>query len=75
MPSPASALGGKSVEKEVTNVRNTSSPHWRRRLKPESRCLVPVTSFSEFNKPAGGDIWFAFDESRPLAFFAGIWTT
>jgi putative SOS response-associated peptidase YedK len=21
-----------------------------------------------------GPIWFAFDESRPLAFFAGIWT-
>jgi putative SOS response-associated peptidase YedK len=35
---------------------------------------VPFTSFSEFNKPAGGDIWFALDESRPLAVFAGIWT-
>jgi putative SOS response-associated peptidase YedK len=23
----------------VTNVRNTSSPHWRGWLKPESRCL------------------------------------
>jgi putative SOS response-associated peptidase YedK len=22
-----------------------------------------------------GPIWFAFDESRPLAFFAGIWTS
>jgi putative SOS response-associated peptidase YedK len=22
----------------------------------------------------GGDIWFALDESRPLACFAGIWT-
>jgi putative SOS response-associated peptidase YedK len=36
--------------------------------------VVPLTSFSEFNKAEGGDIWFAFDESRPLAFFAGIWT-
>jgi putative SOS response-associated peptidase YedK len=35
---------------------------------------VPFTSFSEFNKEAGGDIWFALDESRPLACFAGIWT-
>ena len=26
-----------------------------------------VTSF--------GDVWFAFDDSRPLAFFAGVWTT
>jgi putative SOS response-associated peptidase YedK len=75
MPSPIFALEGKTVDKGVTNVRNTSSPHWRRWLKPESRCLVPFTSFSEFNKAAGGDIWFAFGESRPLAFFAGIWTT
>jgi putative SOS response-associated peptidase YedK len=75
MPSPVFALEGKTVDKGVTNVRNTSSPHWRRWLKPESRCLVPFTSFSEFNKPAGGDIWFACDESRPMAFFAGIWTT
>ena len=37
--------------------------------------MVPFTSFSEFNRDAGGDIWFAFDEGRPLAFFAGIWTT
>ena len=35
---------------------------------------MPFTSFSEFNKAAGGNVWFAFDESRPLAFFAAIWT-
>ena len=35
--------------------------------------MVPFNSFSEFNKAEGGDIWFAFDESRPLACFAGIW--
>lgn len=33
----------------ITNVRNTASAHWRRWLKPESRCLVPFTSFSEYN--------------------------
>jgi putative SOS response-associated peptidase YedK len=27
----------------VTNIRNTTSPHWRGWLKPESRCLVPAT--------------------------------
>lgn len=75
MPSPAFALECKTVDKGVTNIRNTSSPHWRRWLKPENRCLVPFSSFSEFNKAAGGDVWFALDESRPLAFFAGIWTT
>ena len=35
---------------------------------------MPITSFSEFNKAAGGNVWFAFDETRPLAVFAGIWT-
>ena len=31
----------------VTNIRNTSSRHWRRWLKPENRCLVPANSFAE----------------------------
>jgi putative SOS response-associated peptidase YedK len=58
----------------TTNVRNTASAHWKRWPGPENRCLVPFTSFSEFNRDAGGDIWFAFNEERPLACFAGIWT-
>jgi hypothetical protein len=37
------------------------------------RCVLPLNSFSEFNKAEGGDIWFALDETRPLA-CAGIWT-
>ncbi len=32
----------------VTNIRNTASPHWRRWLGPASRCLVPATSFCEW---------------------------
>ncbi|MCC6697855.1 MAG: SOS response-associated peptidase family protein [Candidatus Hydrogenedentes bacterium] len=59
----------------VTNIRNTSSKHWTRWLGIENRCVVPFTSFSEFNKAHGGNVWFALDESRPLACFAGIWTT
>lgn len=74
MPSPAFALEGRKTDPGITNVRNTKSPHWKRWLGVENRCLVPFTSFSEFNKAAGGDIWFAFDESRPTGFFAGIWT-
>ncbi|MFK4525163.1 putative SOS response-associated peptidase YedK [Bradyrhizobium japonicum] len=57
----------------TTNIRNTNSGHWKRWLGPDNRCLVPFTSFSEFNKAEGGDIWFALDETRPLACFAGIW--
>lgn len=77
MPSPAFALEGKSVDKGITNIRNTKSPHWRRWLGPQSRCLVPFTSFSEPDQSSGGDrkpVWFALNEDRPLAFFAGIWT-
>jgi putative SOS response-associated peptidase YedK len=58
----------------TTNVRNTSSSHWRPWLGPENRCVVPLTSFSEFDHGSKRDVWFALGEDRPLAFFAGIWT-
>jgi len=60
----------------TTNIRNTSSPHWRRWLAPESRCLVPFTSFCEYadTKPKKTPKWFALGETRPLVAFAGIWT-
>jgi putative SOS response-associated peptidase YedK len=77
MPSPVFALKGRNSDPGVTNVRNTASPHWRRWLGPESRCVVPFTSFSENEVLPDGSrppIWFALDESRPLACFAGIWT-
>ncbi|TDR95308.1 SOS response-associated peptidase, partial [Enterovirga rhinocerotis] len=61
-------------DKGTTNVRNTASRHWKAWREPTHRCLVPFTSFSEFNKAADGDIWFAFGEHRPFAAFAGIWT-
>jgi putative SOS response-associated peptidase YedK len=58
----------------MTNIRNVKSKHWTRWLGAENRCVVPFNSFSEFNKAEGDDIWFALDEGRPLACFAGIWT-
>ena len=62
-------------ELPVTNVRNVRSPHWRPWLKPEFRCLVPVSSFSEYadTKPRKTPVWFALDDDRPLFAFAGIW--
>ena len=63
----------------VTNIRNVSSPFWRAWMKPEYRCLVPVTSFSEYApepdpKTGRKDIvWFSIDETRPLFAFAGLW--
>jgi putative SOS response-associated peptidase YedK len=77
MPSPLFALEGKKTDPGVTNIRNTKSPHWRRWLGVENRCLVPFTSFSEPGPLPDGrrpPVWFALDESRPLACFAGIWT-
>ncbi|QXX75575.1 hypothetical protein MHY1_02399 [Methylovirgula sp. HY1] len=58
----------------VTNIRNTRSPHWRRWLGPESRCLVPATSFCEWtdSRPKTPN-WFALNEDRPLFAFAGLW--
>jgi putative SOS response-associated peptidase YedK len=61
-------------DKGTTNIRKLESKHWERWTGLEHRCIVPFSSFSEFNKDAGGDIWFALDESRPLACFAGLWT-
>jgi putative SOS response-associated peptidase YedK len=77
MPSPAFALKGRNSDPGVTNVRNAASPHWRRWLGAENRCVAPFTSFSENEVLPDGSrppVWFALDDSRPLAFFAGIWT-
>lgn len=62
----------------TTNVRNTSSSHWRQWLGPAHRCLVPFTAFSEPGRDESGKyqpVWFklAVDEPDPLAFFAGVW--
>jgi putative SOS response-associated peptidase YedK len=58
----------------VTNVRNTKSPFWRAWLKPEFRCLVPLTSFCEYtDERPKVPHWFALIDERPLAAFAGIW--
>src|SRR6266480_2514519 len=58
----------------TTNIRNVKSKHWTRWLGAENRCVVSFNSFSEFSKAEGGDVWFALDETRPLACFASIWT-
>ena len=75
MPSPKSAVAGRKSDPGVTNVRNPGSPHWRRWLGPSNRCVVPFTSFAEHEPQPDGSrppVWFALDETRPLAFFAGI---
>lgn len=59
----------------TTNVRNTSSSHWKPLLGPENRCLVPFTSFSEPSRDSEGmyrPAWFALP-GEPIAFFAGLY--
>ncbi|MGE0845824.1 MAG: SOS response-associated peptidase family protein, partial [Flavobacteriaceae bacterium] len=78
MPKPAFALKGRNADSGVTNIRNTKSAHWRRWLGEASRCVVPFSSFSENEALPDGShppVWFAFSQERPLAFFAGIWTS
>lgn len=64
----------------TTNIRNTPSKHWSRWLGVENRAVVPFTSFAEPDPAAKiegeptPNAWFALDDNRPLAFFAGIWT-
>lgn len=59
----------------TTNVRNTSSSHWKPWLAPANRCLVPFTAFSEPGRDAEGrykPVWFSLPGDEPLAFFAGV---
>lgn len=75
LPSPAFVLEGRKVDPGVTSVQNVKSPHWRRWLKAEHRCLVPFTAFSENFKDASGKavpVWFALNEERPLVCIAGL---
>ena len=61
----------------TTNIRNVASQHWKRWLGPAKRCVVRMTSFSEYERGPDGKtrpVWFALDECRPLCDFAGIWT-
>jgi hypothetical protein len=62
MPPPPK-IGGPAV----TNIRNTSSPHWRAWLKPENRCLVPANSFAEYAPETNPEtkknvVWFGLDD-------------
>lgn len=78
MPSPPAYV--KNYDPGVTNIRNASSPHWRRWLGPASRCVLPFTSFAEpdpASKVRGERVpnaLFAKDETKPLMLFAGFWT-
>jgi putative SOS response-associated peptidase YedK len=73
LPSPPQFHSKSGIDRGVTNVRNTGSPHWRRWLGPQHRCLVPLDRFAEPRAGKGaGNAWFRLVDDRP-AFFAGFW--
>jgi putative SOS response-associated peptidase YedK len=62
VPSPAFVTKNCKTDPGVTNIRNTKSPHWRRWLGVEHRCVVPFTSFSVYDTHLGKKkvpTWFA----------------
>ena len=82
MPSPPERVKGKA-DYGTTNIRRPNFGHWRQWLAIEHRCVVPATSFAEPSPTAGDkdpatgiqrNFWFALDETKPLFFFAGLWT-
>ena len=78
MPTPPERMKGKA-DYGTTNIRNPNYGHWRRWMDVPNRCVVPANCFAEPSpvKDADGktpNIWFALDDSKPLFFFAGIWT-
>ena len=73
LPSPPQFHSKSGIDRGVTNVRNTASPHWRRWIGQQNRCLVPLNRFAEPRPGKGaGNAWFIVTGDRP-AFFAGIW--
>ena len=78
MPSPVFALKGRKTDPGVTNVRNVSSPHWRRwlgagvALRGALHQLLRIRDAARTARsaPSGSRL----TKRRPLAFFAGIWT-
>lgn len=67
------ALDRPGARRPITNVRNTQSGYWRHWLKPEWRCLVPVTAFAEWGAaPSRGNHWFERADGDGFC-FAGIW--
>lgn len=68
-------LGWNDKQRPITNVRNLESNFWKPLLsKPESKILVPVSSFCEWTgeKGAKRKVWFGMEDQSSFA-FAGIY--
>ena len=75
-PHPRSSVPGEKKKPGYqTNIRQPRWKQWLPWFEAGHRCLVPVTSFAEYDHRIAPPTctWFAMDESRPLFFFPGIW--
>lgn len=75
VPLTVKGAKGQPIVKQVTNVRNLTSPFWKSTLaRADFRCLVPVTDFCEWEGETGAkqERWFSVP-SRPIFAFAGLW--
>lgn len=69
MPPLPALLARGQIDPGVTNIRNASSPHWRRWLEPLNRCVVPATVFCEastlLDPSTGRKVWTWFALGEP----------
>lgn len=72
-PVPEPKPGEKKKPGYQTNIRQPNWKHWQPWMVPEFRCLVPATSFCEYQDGSKVPTWFALDEKRSPFFFAGVW--
>lgn len=74
-PTPEPKPGEKRKSGYQTNIRQPRWKQWLPWMEVGHRCLVPGTSFSEYDWRTTPPTvtWFALDDSRPLFFFAGVW--
>ncbi|MES2294332.1 MAG: SOS response-associated peptidase family protein [Pseudomonadota bacterium] len=74
-PIPEPKPGEKKKSGYQTNIRQPKWKQWLPWMEAGHRCLVPASSFSEYDWRTTPPTvtWFAIDETRPLFFFAGVW--
>jgi len=74
-PTPDPKPGEKKKSGYQTNIRQPRWKQWLPSIEVGQRCIVPASSFSEYDHRTTPPTctWFALDETRPLFFFAGVW--
>jgi len=75
LPTPEPKPGEKKKSGYQTNIRQPRWKQWLPWMEPEYRCLVPVSSFSEYDHATTPPTvtWFAQNAERDLFCFAGVW--